>query len=209
MGSKKSPNPSEAQVSVVTARIDTINDVNTLLLISDVSEEDHPEFSYVATRRSKMLSMSDGRRAEVEAWMPMNAPFLDPQTNEVADVENMNVSELKHYVHSLQSLLSERQQLQKNSHELANPTQEMALEYVRQVKNEFRDQPEVYRRFIDILHGWKNKTFDMSGAVRNVAELFAGHTQLISGFNTFLPAEQLIDYQKNFSETEVNILEEY
>ncbi|KAH8596599.1 hypothetical protein B0O99DRAFT_619426 [Bisporella sp. PMI_857] len=62
-----------------------------------------------------------------------------------------------------------------------------ALSYLDQVKVQFVDQPDVYNRFLDIMKDFKSQAIDTPGVINRVSELFAGHPNLIQGFNTFLP----------------------
>ena len=62
-----------------------------------------------------------------------------------------------------------------------------ALSYLDQVKVRFQDQPEVYNRFLDIMKDFKSQAIDTPGVIDRVSTLFAGHPELIQGFNTFLP----------------------
>ncbi|KAL2015593.1 hypothetical protein VTK56DRAFT_5189 [Thermocarpiscus australiensis] len=62
-----------------------------------------------------------------------------------------------------------------------------ALSYLDQVKVQFHEQPDVYNRFLDIMKDFKSQTIDTPGVINRVSELFAGHPNLIQGFNTFLP----------------------
>ncbi|KUI70868.1 Paired amphipathic helix protein pst1 [Cytospora mali] len=62
-----------------------------------------------------------------------------------------------------------------------------ALSYLDQVKVQFSEQPDVYNRFLDIMKDFKSQTIDTPGVINRVSELFAGHPNLIQGFNTFLP----------------------
>ncbi|KAI1761812.1 hypothetical protein GGR53DRAFT_504197 [Hypoxylon sp. FL1150] len=62
-----------------------------------------------------------------------------------------------------------------------------ALSYLDQVKVQFADQPDVYNKFLDIMKDFKSQTIDTPGVINRVSELFAGHPNLIQGFNTFLP----------------------
>ncbi|CAH0048285.1 unnamed protein product [Clonostachys solani] len=62
-----------------------------------------------------------------------------------------------------------------------------ALTYLDQVKVQFHDQPDVYNRFLDIMKDFKSQEIDTPGVINRVSELFAGHPNLIQGFNTFLP----------------------
>ncbi|KAI4171456.1 MAG: hypothetical protein LQ343_004194 [Gyalolechia ehrenbergii] len=62
-----------------------------------------------------------------------------------------------------------------------------ALSYLDQVKVRFVDHPDVYNRFLDIMKDFKSQEIDTPGVIDRVSSLFAGHPELIQGFNTFLP----------------------
>ena len=103
----KSIAPIARQESSMINHITTIGDFNTLHLVSEACEEDHPSYSHAATLKSEMVSMSDTRRTEMEAWLAEEKPVLeDPVMN---DLENMNLAEMKHYT---LSILKERKRLQ-------------------------------------------------------------------------------------------------
>jgi hypothetical protein len=46
---------------------------------------------------------------------------------------------------------------------------------------------KVYNDFLDIMKEFKSSNIDTPGVISRVSELFEGHTDLIVGFNTFLP----------------------
>ncbi len=62
-----------------------------------------------------------------------------------------------------------------------------ALSYLDQVKVRFVHQPDVYNQFLDIMKEFKSQAIDTPGVIDRVSSLFAGHPELIQGFNTFLP----------------------
>jgi len=62
-----------------------------------------------------------------------------------------------------------------------------ALSYLDQVKVRFVHQPDVYNQFLDIMKDFKSQAIDTPGVIDRVSTLFAGHPELIQGFNTFLP----------------------
>ena len=74
---------------------------------------------------------------------------------------------------------------------------EDALSYLDQVKFQFEQQPEVYNHFLDIMKEFKSQTIDTPGVISRVSNLFRGHTDLIEGFNTFLPPGYKIEVQAN------------
>jgi histone deacetylase complex regulatory component SIN3 len=62
-----------------------------------------------------------------------------------------------------------------------------ALTYLRDVKNMFINQREVYETFLEIMKEFKAQTIDTYGVIQRVKQLFKGNKNLIIGFNTFLP----------------------
>lgn len=76
---------------------------------------------------------------------------------------------------------------------------EDALSYLDQVKLQFESQPHVYNHFLDIMKEFKSQTIDTPGVISRVSNLFRGHTDLIEGFNTFLPPGYKIEVQENNS----------
>jgi len=63
----------------------------------------------------------------------------------------------------------------------------MALAYVRAVKVEFQDESEKYDEFLHVMKEFKARRIDTSGVLSRMKELLKGHTNLILGFNYFLP----------------------
>jgi len=74
---------------------------------------------------------------------------------------------------------------------------EDALSYLDQVKLQFESQPHVYNHFLDIMKEFKSQTIDTPGVISRVSNLFREHTDLIEGFNTFLPPGYKIEVQEN------------
>eukprot|EP00775_Hariotina_reticulata_P006274 gene6274-6513_t len=62
-----------------------------------------------------------------------------------------------------------------------------ALTYLREVKNRFADNKEVYDTFLEIMKEFKAQRIDTAGVIARVKDLFRGHKELVLGFNTFLP----------------------
>ena len=62
-----------------------------------------------------------------------------------------------------------------------------ALSYLEEVKTQFRDQPHVYNRFLDIMKDFKAQHIDTPGVIERVSSLFDTRVDLIQGFNQFLP----------------------
>ena len=66
---------------------------------------------------------------------------------------------------------------------------EDALSYIDQVK--MQCAPEIYNEFLDIMKNFKAQKIDTPSVIQRIKRLFAGSTELILGFNAFLPAAQL------------------
>ena len=86
-----------------------------------------------------------------------------------------------------------------SNHQFYRLKVEDALSYLDQVKYQFERQPEVYNNFLDIMKEFKSQTIDTPGVITRVSTLFHGHTDLIEGFNTFLPPGYKIEVQANDS----------
>ncbi|GIL73116.1 hypothetical protein Vretimale_4724 [Volvox reticuliferus] len=71
-----------------------------------------------------------------------------------------------------------------------------ALSYLREVKNRFADQKDVYDTFLEIMKEFKAAKIDTTGVIHKVKQLFKGHRELILGFNTFLPRGYEIELQR-------------
>lgn len=81
-------------------------------------------------------------------------------------------------------MLTQQQQQQQQYQRLKV---EDALSYLDKVKFQFQSQPNIYNMFLDIMKEFKSQTIDTMGVISRVSELFDGHSELIVGFNTFLP----------------------
>ena len=67
------------------------------------------------------------------------------------------------------------------------------LTYLDEVLYKFRNQPQVYVKFLDIFKQFRDQSIDTDGVVAQVSQLFVGHPELIVGFNVFLPDGYKID----------------
>ncbi|KAK9807961.1 hypothetical protein WJX73_008054 [Symbiochloris irregularis] len=62
-----------------------------------------------------------------------------------------------------------------------------ALSYLRDVKEKFADNKDIYDTFLEIMKEFKAQRINTEGVIERVKSLFKGHRELILGFNTFLP----------------------
>jgi len=69
----------------------------------------------------------------------------------------------------------------------ALPKVQDALGYLEKVKQKFAREPQVYNQFLDIMKDFKSHAIDTEGVIARVKLLFRGNTELILGFNQFLP----------------------
>ena len=97
-----------------------------------------------------------------------------------------------------------------------------ALAYLDLVKDRFRERPEVYNQFLDIMKEFKNQmwvicclkvspwlktdSIDTPGVLQRVSMLIHGHSELIGGFNTFLPPGYRIEIPSDPSQNVITII---
>ena len=78
-----------------------------------------------------------------------------------------------------------------------------ALTYLDAVKNQFQDNLDVYNHFLDIMKDFKSQRIDTPGVIQRVSKLFHGYSDLIQGFNTFLPVGYRIDVSSDPSDNTI------
>uniref|UniRef100_A0AC35TLB8 HDAC_interact domain-containing protein n=1 Tax=Rhabditophanes sp. KR3021 TaxID=114890 RepID=A0AC35TLB8_9BILA len=74
---------------------------------------------------------------------------------------------------------------------------EDALSYLELVKKTFSGNSDVYDNFLEIMKEFKTQLIDTKGVIERVSGLFREHSQLINGFNTFLPPGYRITAESN------------
>lgn len=62
-----------------------------------------------------------------------------------------------------------------------------ALTYLKELKERLRDKKHTYDEFLEIMKEFKAQRLDTEGVIKRVKTIFAGHVDLILGFNQFLP----------------------
>eukprot|EP00960_Hanusia_phi_P059804 764295-Hanusia_phi.AAC.3 len=67
------------------------------------------------------------------------------------------------------------------------PEFDHAYSYVSKIKARFANQPNVYQQFLQILQRYKDEGYAIAQVKEQVAELFAGHEDLLGEFGNFLP----------------------
>lgn len=76
-------------------------------------------------------------------------------------------------------------------------TTEEALRYCDQVKLEYKDHPQVYKEFLNILNATKTKVLGTKEIMHRVADLFQDKKQLVLGFNQYLPDRYAIEFPRD------------
>jgi len=64
---------------------------------------------------------------------------------------------------------------------------EDARNFVKMVRTTYQNEPQVYRRFLEILHLYHHKKISLTRVYKRITMLFHGHPQLVQGFTYFLP----------------------
>jgi hypothetical protein len=88
----KSISSINTQTQATASRIQQITQPDTLQLIADVCEAEHPALSDAASIRLEIVSMAQTQRDAIEAWKDDIEPPGDP----FSEVESLTVTELKH-----------------------------------------------------------------------------------------------------------------
>ncbi|KAK7317562.1 hypothetical protein RJT34_01907 [Clitoria ternatea] len=79
-------------------------------------------------------------------------------------------------------------------------TKNDAVAYLRAVKDVFHNKTEKYDYFLKFMKDYKEQRIDYEDVIARVKGLFKEHTDLISGFNFFLPHEYQIKLQSEDDE---------
>ncbi|KAJ7162085.1 hypothetical protein C8R46DRAFT_954978 [Mycena filopes] len=72
-----------------------------------------------------------------------------------------------------------------------------AISYLDAVRDQFRDHPNVYNDFLDLMKEFKIQSIDTEGVIKRISHLFNGHAVLIQGFNAFVPVGYRIECSKD------------
>ncbi|KAJ4765389.1 paired amphipathic helix Sin3-like protein [Rhynchospora pubera] len=73
-----------------------------------------------------------------------------------------------------------------------NTTTKDALEYLTKVREAFKETPDLYAEFLQIMKDFKSNKIGVHEVKDKVVNLFCGHDDLLLGFNVFLPEEHTI-----------------
>ncbi|KAI0970553.1 prion-inhibition and propagation-domain-containing protein [Xylaria arbuscula] len=86
----------EQQQQLFISRINTISDVRTLNMLTEVCEIDHPTFSDAASIRAEVISLTTTRKADVNDWIDNATSDLNESQEEVTDdMENWDLADFR------------------------------------------------------------------------------------------------------------------
>jgi hypothetical protein len=83
------------QENTIKRGVQYINNVETLNLVAEVCEVDHPAIFNAASEKSTVLSLTSLRQRDIEQW---SSDVVAGPEAEVAELESLTVTELKHRV---------------------------------------------------------------------------------------------------------------
>ena len=63
-----------------------------------------------------------------------------------------------------------------------------AIQFLEEVKSEFKDTPHTYAEFLDIMQNCKRNRIEEDEAILRLTNLFQGNNKLLVGFEKFLPS---------------------
>jgi hypothetical protein len=104
------------QDQIIRSRILTINDSETLDMVAEVCEVDHPAISDAASTRAETISMATTMHRGISEWtqeIEDEDADEDPDTMTIEAMESLTVTELKHKLTSLLSILQSAKRRQK------------------------------------------------------------------------------------------------
>jgi len=140
----------------------------------------NPAFAGQALSLSSALGLQQQLQAAAQQQQQQAAQQQAAQQHaqqQAAQVAAQQVQQQAHHRPSMNS--AQKKKLQETD----------ALEYLNVVRTRFVNKPEAYSNFLEIMKEFKSQVIDTSTVINKVAQIFAGHHDLIVGFNTFLPPE--------------------
>ncbi|KAL9617906.1 MAG: hypothetical protein Q9160_007333 [Pyrenula sp. 1 TL-2023] len=180
----KSLSTASRQEGMMRYGIQQIKDTDTLELLSNVCQEDYPDLADAASVKVDVLSIATNQRIGIETWASSIGHDFDIYDND--DLEQLTITELK-------ALLRHRQQIKSfNVQPITSSRQQSVMinarSYLAEVEIQYLpERLDVYKKFLGVIRGFKEKLFDTSGVIEKVCALFAGNPTLLRGFNNFLP----------------------
>lgn len=87
--------PPSVQDNSINKRIESMDDMETLDMLSEVCQDDHPDIARIASDRAETISMTSTAHWKMERW---DCPDDGSEADESIDLEALSITELRHYV---------------------------------------------------------------------------------------------------------------
>ncbi|KKP06040.1 hypothetical protein THAR02_01821 [Trichoderma harzianum] len=192
----------EQQQVLVISQINTINDIRTLNMLSEVCEADYPAISEATSIRADTISMVTTQKGRIIGWIDDIDENISTD-NQMDVTEEMESWDLRAFREQYLALLkiSRAQETSRIDQPLDPdlPSRrsltdvEDAFAYMNKVKVRFHSRPIMYKDFLDILQTYQRDMLPIQEVHGSLTKLFESEPDLIEGFNQFLP----IDWSEN------------
>ncbi|KAF3076512.1 Transcriptional regulatory protein SIN3 [Trichoderma lentiforme] len=192
----------EQQQDLVISRINTINDIRTLNMLSEACELDYPAISDATSIRADTISMVSTQQGKIIGWIDAidETVAADSQMEVTEEMESWDLRAFREQYLGLLNI-SRTQEPSKNDQPLDpdQPSRQSpvdfneALTYVDKVKVRFHSRHMMYKYFLDILQTYQRDMLPIKEVHDSLTKLFESEPDLMEGFNQFLP----IDWPRN------------
>ncbi|KAM6486100.1 prion-inhibition and propagation-domain-containing protein [Trichoderma sp. SZMC 28011] len=192
----------EQQQDLIISRINTINDIRTLNMLSEACEMDYPAISDATSIRADTISMVSTQQGKIIGWMDAidETVSADSQMEVTEEMESWDLRAFREQYLGLLKI-SRTQEPSRNDQPLDpdQPSRQSpvdfneALAYVDKVKIRFHSRPIMYKYFLDILQTYQRDMLPIREVHDSLTKLFESEPDLMEGFNQFLP----IDWVRN------------
>lgn len=180
----------EQQQVLVISQINTINDIRTLNMLSEVCETDYPAISEATSIRADTISMVTTQKGRIIGWIDDIDESISTD-NQMDVTEEMESWDLRAFREQYLALLkiSRRQEPSRRNPIGIND----ALAYMNKVQVRFHSRPIMFKDFLDILQTYQEDRLPIQVVHGSLTKLFESEPDLIEGFNQFLP----VDWSEN------------
>ncbi|KAL7911958.1 prion-inhibition and propagation domain-containing protein [Trichoderma velutinum] len=188
----------EQQQNLVISRINTINDIRTLNMLSEACEIDYPAISDATSIRADTISMVSTQQGKIIGWIDAidETVSTDSQMEVTEEMESWDLRAFREQYLGLLNI--SRTQEPSRIDQFQGPDQPTprgpvdlndALAYVEKVKVRFQSRPIMYKYFLDILQTYQRDTLPIKEVHDSLTKLFESEPDLMEGFKQFLPAD--------------------
>ncbi|KAI1080141.1 hypothetical protein F5B20DRAFT_115802 [Whalleya microplaca] len=184
----------QRQQSLFISRINTISDVRTLNLLTEICEVDHPAFSDAASIRAEVVSMTTTQQANVADWIPTTTSTQMPD-NLTEDMDLWDLGDFRQRYLALLDVARNTGSTYTESEPngpLRRPVDfDQAMSYVKEVEARSGPDRVMYTKFLSILKAYEHDRRPIGDVYIEVTQLFRFTPDLIEGFREFLPDSRL------------------